>query len=67
MKNLKELAKFLAGVVTWDCLIHIYLAQSRLLPLKIWEFTLTPMGNMVGIVVGAALAAWLIYYAWYKK
>lgn len=65
--SLRELSKFLAGVATWECVIHIGLRYMNLLPIHIWGIIWTEQYNMIQIIVSGALALFFIWYGWFKK
>ena len=67
MNRKKEVAKFFAGAVAWEAVGHVMLAFSGLLPMKIWGITVSPVANAVWIVIAAAGAILLAWYAWAKS
>jgi hypothetical protein len=62
--NLKELAKFGAGVAAWESVVHLSFAASGVLPLKLAGVTITARTNGVQIVAAALASASLAYYGW---
>lgn len=62
---MKELAKFVSGLLAWEAVVHLAFAFSNVLPIT-WfgSITLTPAINTVQIVVPAAISILLAYYAW---
>jgi hypothetical protein len=67
MVNLKEVAKFAAGVTIWESIVHASLELSGLLPLTILGFTLTRTINLIRIILPLIISVILAYYAWIKK
>lgn len=65
--NKKEIAKFIAGLSAWEAVIHTGLAQSGMIPIVMFGFTITQTVNTVLIIFPALLSISLIYYAWFRK
>lgn len=64
---LKEFAKFLTGVTTWELFAHIYYGASGILPITILGITVTTILNTISIIVYSLLTILLAYYAWFRK
>lgn len=65
--NTRELAKFFSGVAVAKAGCHVMLAASHVLPITLMGCTITPNCNFWMIIIWAAVAAFLIHYAWFKK
>lgn len=63
----KELAKFFAGVMTWETIGHIFFGFSGILPITILGITITPELNTIQIIIYALVSVLLIYSAWFKN
>lgn len=62
--QLKELAKFAAGVTAWETIIHIAMALGGVLPLTWFGITITSGFNTIQIIISGILTVLLIYYGW---
>lgn len=65
--NFKEIAKFFAGLTAWEAVFHASLGLSGNLPITFWGITITPILNIVQIIIPASVSILLAYYAWGKK
>jgi hypothetical protein len=65
--NKKELAKFFSGFAVSKVGFHAAFAVSNVLPFKLIGFTVTPNYNFWITIFWAAVAAFLIHYAWFRK
>jgi hypothetical protein len=63
----KDIAKVVVGGSAVECINHIWLASSNLLPLHFLGITLTPAYNNFVIILWVMVCAFSIYYAWIKK
>src|SRR5579863_8009664 len=64
-RNLREAAKFLAGVVTADLLTLLWFWSNNLFPINMWGVTWTSDVVLPGVVFDIALLIILIHYAWH--
>ncbi len=65
--NLKEIAKFFAGLTAWEAIIHASLGLSGNIPITFWGIIITPTLNTIQSIVPAIVSILLAYYAWGKK
>ena len=65
--NWKEVAKFAAGVTTWETVVHLSLAVRGVFPITLFGFTITQTVNTVQIILPAIISISLAYYAWGKE
>ncbi len=63
MAATKEMAKFLAGLCTWEALIHTALILTKSTP-KIAGYTLTRQLNLIQAIAAGAAAVLLALYGW---
>lgn len=64
-RNLREAAKFLAGVVAADVLMLLWFWSNELFPLSIWGTFVTSDAVFSAIVFDLALLVILAHYAWH--
>ncbi len=63
----RELAKFFSGVAVAKVGFHGVLAASNVLPITLLGFTISTDYNFWMLIIWAAIAVFLIHYAWFKK
>jgi hypothetical protein len=64
-RNLREAAKFFAGVVTADLLMLLWFWSNEMLPINVWGFTWTADIVFAGVMFDVALILILAHYAWH--
>jgi len=65
--NKKELAKFAAGVTTWEAIVHFSLLKCNKLPIFWCNIEISPFLNTIQIIIPGIISGLLIWYAWFKK
>lgn len=65
--NLKEFAKFFAGVAAMQTVFHWALGLSNLLPLTLVGVTYTSALNTTAMVAWPIITVLLVYYAWLRR
>ena len=67
--NLREAAKFLAGIAAGESLGHWWLGiwGQHLLPMPLGWFTFTASMNSVVMVLWPALLVSLVWFAWLRQ
>jgi len=64
-RNLREAAKFFAGVVVADLLTLLWFWSNDLLPVNLWGLVWTSDTVFSGVVFDLALLLILVHYAWH--
>lgn len=62
----REVAKFFAGAFAYDAIVHVTLAVSGVLPLKLLGVTVTPVMNVLLMIAAASVSLFLAYHGWIK-
>jgi hypothetical protein len=66
MNKRKEIAKFAAGLATWESIMHASLWISGSQP-DVFGITLTTTINIIQTIIPGLVAVCLIRYAWLNK
>jgi hypothetical protein len=65
--NIREVAKFLAGLITGDFLVGLWWMKTGELPMTFFGFRLTTITVSYWMVFDFVVIVFLIYYAWIRK
>ncbi|HVZ58293.1 MAG TPA: hypothetical protein VG935_00865 [Patescibacteria group bacterium] len=65
--NLREVAKFLAGLITGDFLVGLWWMSTGNLPMNFLGWRLSNQTVSWWMAFDAILIAFLVYYAWVRK
>ena len=65
--TLRELSKFLAGLVAGDFLAALWIYSKAMLPIQFLGITLGERGIIFGMVFDVVLFAFLVHFGWHIK
>lgn len=65
--NFKEIAKFLAGLITGDFLVGLWWVRSGELPINFLGLRLNQLTVSYWMLIDAVLIVFLGYFAWFNK
>ncbi len=63
MFSKRDIVIFFAGAEAFHTLVHIWFSMAGTLPIKVFNFSLTPQLNMFAIVLNAIITIGLIWWA----
>lgn len=65
--NLREIAKFAAGLVTGDFLVGVWLAAGKMIPISFMGITFTAPMVAFWMVFDILIIILLVHYAWHAE